>query len=137
MIKRIAGFLFALLLVLIIVVLAGCHVLDYSYSDSKGKTTLKSEELSTRKIFDVTIKEKSNLEFGYSDFEITEGRIILKLIFKDDIIFEEVLTKDSQKENKYKLKNLEPGEYFIELLSEEAKGGKITIYWKNAKISIS
>lgn len=137
MIKRISGFLFALLLVLIIFVLAGCHVLDYSYSNSKGKTTLKFEQLSTRKTFDVTIKEKSNLEFGYSDFDITEGRIILKIIFKDDIIFEEVLTKDSQKENKYKLKNLEPGEYFIELLSEEAKDGKITIYWKNAKISIS
>ena len=79
MIKRISGFLFALLLVLIIFVLAGCHVLDYSYSNSKGKTTLNFFKLlSTRKTFDVTIKEKSNLEFGYSDFDITEGRIILK-----------------------------------------------------------
>lgn len=135
MLNKSLRFLLVLLIVLSIFVFSACHILDYRYTKSKGETSFTFEDLSTQNRYEIQIKEKANLEFGYSGFEIKEGQLILRIIYKDEIVFEECLTKDSPKKEEYKLKNLEPGEYLLELQIEEAKDGKIKLYWNSSKIS--
>jgi hypothetical protein len=139
MVKKSSRFLHFLLIIILLFVLSGCNILDYSYSKSKGKTTLRFEDLSDPKRYDIFIKEKSDLEFGYSDFEIKEGQIIVRIIYKDkgDIVFEEILSKNSPNREDYKLKDIEPGEYLLELIGEETIAGKIKIHWSSSKIRFS
>lgn len=92
-----------------------------SFTNSEGGRESKTKE--------VEIKEQTDLEIGYENLEIDSGKITFRLNRGEREVFVRELNQGSSRDETFVIEELNPGEYEVELVLEEAESGRIDVFW--------